>query len=123
MKRGVERVVGRIVEGIVERLLNGNERRLQNSGVSKQGSHDSIATFPHIILQNIQFFNHNSGEVGRAILEAFMMHRKQGRRREQASSLDEVGGVCWEAVERVECRIRLVEEEEGAQVFLELFWA
>jgi hypothetical protein len=47
MKRGVRKVVGRIVEGIVKRLLNGNERKLRNSGVSQQGSHDSIATFPH----------------------------------------------------------------------------
>ncbi len=93
MKRGVGRVVGRIVEGIVERLLNGNERKLRNSGVSKQGSHDSIATFPHIILQNIQFFNHNSGEVGPAILEAFMMQRKRGRRRERLLEMRWVGFV------------------------------
>ncbi len=86
MKRGVGRVVGRIVEGIVERLLNGKERKLRNSGVSKQGSHGSIATFPHIILRNVQFFNHNSGEIRRAMLEAFIMQRERGRRRERAFS-------------------------------------
>ncbi len=63
-------------ERIVERLLNGKKRHLRNSGVSKQESHDSIATIPHIMLSNIQFFNHNLGEVGQAILEAFMMKRE-----------------------------------------------
>jgi hypothetical protein len=53
MKGGIRVVVSRIVEGIVKRLLNGKKRKLRNSGVSKEGSHDSIATFPHIILQNV----------------------------------------------------------------------
>ncbi len=34
-----------------------------------------------------------------------------------------MSGEGCEAVERVECRTRLVEEEEGAQYFLKLFWA
>ncbi len=85
MKRFIRGVVSRIVERIVERLLNGKERKLRNSGVSKQGSHDSIATFPHIVLQNIQYFSHNSGEVEWAMFEAFMMQRERGQRREQAS--------------------------------------
>ncbi len=82
MKRSIRGVMGRIVKGVVERLLDSKKRKLRNSGISKQGSHDSIATFPHIILQNIQLFNHNSGEEGRATLEAFMMQRERGRRRE-----------------------------------------
>ncbi len=86
----------------MKRLLNSKERILRNSGVSKQGSHDSIATFPHIVLQNIQFFSHNSGEVERAMFEAFMMQREQGRRRERASVRDGGDGVDWEAVEAVE---------------------
>ncbi len=94
--------MSRIVKGIVERLLNSKERKLRNSGVSKQGSHDSIATFPHIVLQNIQFFSHNSGEVERAMFEAFMMQRERGRRRDQASVVDGGEGVGWEAVEAVE---------------------
>ncbi len=102
MNRCIKGVVSGIVEGTVERLLNGKERNLRNSGVSKQGSHDSIATFPHILLQNIQFFIHNSGEVGRAMLEAFMMLREQGWRRERASVWDGGGGVGWEAIETVE---------------------
>jgi uncharacterized protein YidB (DUF937 family) len=46
-------VTSRVIEGIVERLLNGKKRELQNSWVSKQGSHDSIATFSHNILQSV----------------------------------------------------------------------
>jgi hypothetical protein len=57
----------------VEQLLNGKERKLRNSGVRKQGSHDFIATFLHIALQNIQFFSHNLEEVQRAMFEAFMI--------------------------------------------------
>ncbi len=76
MKQCIIRVVNGIVKGIMEWLLNGKEKKLQNSGVSKQGSHDSIATFPHIVLQNIQFFSHNSGEVGRAMFEAFIMQKE-----------------------------------------------
>ncbi len=91
-----------IVEGIVERLLNGKLRKLRNSGVSKQEGHDSIPTFPHIVLQNIQFFSHNSGEVGRTMIEAIMMQRERGWRRERASVWDGGGGVSWEAVEAVE---------------------
>jgi hypothetical protein len=34
------------VEGIVEQLLIGKEERLQNSGVSKQGSHYLFVTLP-----------------------------------------------------------------------------
>ncbi len=86
----------------MERLLNCQERKLQNSGVSKQGSHDSITTFPYIVLQNIQFFSHKSAEVGRAMFEAFMMQREQGQRRERASIWDGGGGAGWEAVEAVE---------------------
>ncbi len=82
MDRSVGRVMSRIVERIVERLLDGKERKLRNSGVSKQGSHDSIATFPHYILQNVRSFSHNSGEVRRAIFGAVMMHREQGWRQE-----------------------------------------
>jgi hypothetical protein len=70
----------RVVESIVERLLNGKKRKLRKSGVSKQGSHDSIATFPHIILQDMKFLNLNSGEVGHAILKAFMMQRERGQK-------------------------------------------
>ncbi len=59
MEASVRRVVGGIVEGITEKLLNEKKRKLRKSGVGKQGSHDSIATFPHIILQGVQFFSHN----------------------------------------------------------------
>jgi hypothetical protein len=45
MKRCVGTVVSGIVEGIVEELLNGKERKLRNSGVSKTESHDSIAEY------------------------------------------------------------------------------
>ncbi len=69
----------------MEKLLNGKERTVQNSGVSKQGSHDSIATFPHNVLQNILFFSHNSGEVEQAMVEAFIMQRERGRRQDRAS--------------------------------------
>jgi hypothetical protein len=69
-----------IVKGLVERLLNGKQRKLRNSGVRKQRCYDSVATFSHIILQNIEFFNHNSGEVGRAMLKAFKIQRKRGGR-------------------------------------------
>ncbi len=85
MKGGIKGVIRRIDKGLVQQLSNGKKRKLRNSGVSKQGSHDSIATFPHIVLQNIQFFNHNSGEVERAMFEAFMMLRERGWRRERAS--------------------------------------
>ncbi len=74
-----------IVKRIVERLLNGKEGKLRNSGVSKQGSYDSISTVPHIVLQMIQFFSRNSGEVERAMIEAFMMQRERGQRQERAS--------------------------------------
>ncbi len=72
------------VERTMERLLNVKERKLRNTGVSKQGSHDSVATFPHIVMQYIQFFSHNSGEVERVMFEAFMMQREQGRRQDWA---------------------------------------
>jgi hypothetical protein len=68
----------------VERLLNRKKRKLQNSRVSKEKSHNFFVTLSHIIAQNVQFLNHNSGGVGWAMLEAFMMQREQGRRREQA---------------------------------------
>jgi hypothetical protein len=71
MKGCIKRVLSKIVEEIIERLLNGTERKLRNSRVSKQWSHDSFVTFPHIVLQNVQFFSHNSQEVGRALFEAF----------------------------------------------------
>ncbi len=74
-----------IVEGIVERLLNGKEQKLQNSGVSKQRSHNLFVTLPHVVLQNIQFFSHHSVEVGLTLFEAFMMQREQEWRCEQAS--------------------------------------
>ncbi len=68
--------MGRVVEGIVERLLDSNEIKLQNSGVSKLGSHDTIAIFPHITLQISQFLSHDSGEIGQEIFEAFIMQKE-----------------------------------------------
>ncbi len=73
MKSCIGRVVSGIVKGIVERLLNGKGRKLRNSGVSKQRSHNLFVTLPHIVLLSIQYFRHNSGEVGRAMFEAFVM--------------------------------------------------
>jgi hypothetical protein len=86
MESGVRRVVSGIGERIVEGLLNSKEKKLRNFGVSKQRSHDSIATFPRIILKNIQFFSHNSRELGRAMFEAFMLQSEQGQRRDRASA-------------------------------------
>ncbi len=67
-----------IVNKIVETLLYNKEKKLRNSGVSKQGSHDSISTFSHFVLQNITFFSRKSGEVGQTIFDAFIMQREQG---------------------------------------------
>ncbi len=58
-KSCIRGVVGGIVKVNVEKLLYSEEKKLRNSEVSKQGSHNSIATFPHIVLRNIEFFSHN----------------------------------------------------------------
>jgi hypothetical protein len=84
MKRSIGWVVGRIVERPVERLLNSRNRKVQNSGVSKQWSHNFIVTFPYIRLDN-KVLGHNSGEFGQAGLEAFMMQSEQVMRQDQAS--------------------------------------
>ncbi len=55
------------MERLLGRLLNGKERKFQNSKVSKEGSHNFITTFPHIVLQNVQLFSHITGEVGQAM--------------------------------------------------------
>jgi hypothetical protein len=78
--------LSRIAIRVVERLLNSKKRRLRNSGVSKQKSHNLFVTFPHIILEYIQMFSNNAGEFWRAIVEAFIMQRKGEWKREQALS-------------------------------------
>ncbi len=98
----VREIIDKSDKGIIERHLNGNKRKLQNARVSQQESHDSIAYFPHIILQDIKLSNQHLEVVGWAILEAIMMLRKQGRRQEQACVLDIGGKVGWEDVGQVE---------------------
>ncbi len=77
------------IEGILDRNLDGKEKKLQNSEVSKPGGHDSIPTIPHIILEIIKLFSQISGMVEYAICEAFMFEREHGQRQQQVSVLDE----------------------------------
>jgi hypothetical protein len=76
MKGGIGKVTSKIVKRIIVRLLNSMNKKLQSSGVSKQKSHNLFVPFPHIVLENIQFFSQSSGELERAALEAFMMPRE-----------------------------------------------
>ncbi len=99
MKGGMERVMSRIVKTTMERLMDSKNRKLQNSGVSKQRSHNHFVTFSHIVLENIQFFSHSSGELGQAALESCKMQREQGQRPALVFRVVGGGGVGCQLVE------------------------
>ncbi len=73
MKSGIRGVMSGIIEVNMEQHIKGNNMKLQDSRVSKHRSHDSIATFPHIRLQNVQFYDNNSGDVEQAMMRVFKM--------------------------------------------------
>ncbi len=54
MKGGIGWVMSRTINRIVERLLKSMNRKVRNSGVSKQRSHYLFVPFPHIVLENVQ---------------------------------------------------------------------
>jgi hypothetical protein len=84
IERSVREIVGEIRVRIVERLLYSKNIKLQNYGVSKQRSHNTVILFSTIVLKCFQVFNHISADIVRAMFEAVMMLTERGCRQKRA---------------------------------------